>query len=330
MPNLIDIGSAGRQPRKPTNRDVSTALTTMQSTTQPQTNLTSGTKTATDISNLLLAGSGGHGSGAPPSTGGSPQYQAPPGGQAPVAYPIPPDDQATLAGGQAPPGDIPGIDPGTQLRDLTEAEIEAVMGYIEAKYGLSRSQLLSQQDQLGLMAQSLMTRAEQLRTQGVRGAQNQASERGILRSGIHARNVANVNTDIARQVGDATQQFQSTGGGIDTALARLQDQELSEKAAAEASIRSGLLQFEQGQTLASLLASLPLQPVQPPPPVMPAPPVLTQPLIPGAPGPWDVYGQTAGQTSGQTQQSGDQSYQDALEEYLRRLQGGGTVGAFAT
>ena len=141
-------------------------------------------------------------------------------------------------------------------------------------------------------------------------------ERGILRSGIHARNVANVNTDIARQVGDATQQFQSQGGAIDTALARLQEQEAAEKASAEASIRSGLLQFEQGQTLANLLASLPLQPVQPPAPVMPAPPVLTPPLIGGPPGPWDIHGMSAGTNANR---GNGQINQASIDAYLRQL-----------
>lgn len=266
----------------------------------------------------------------PPSGPIAPSGATPPGGFQGGVRP-----QGSGGGGQqAPQGQqpvIPGINSGEDLRNLTESEIEAVLNFIGSQYGLTREQLTAQQGQLGLAAQSLAARADQLRREGLRGAQNQASERGILRSGIHARNVAGVETDIARQVGDATQGFQAQGGAIDTALARLQEQELSEKAAAESNIRSGLLQFEQGQNLANLMASLPPMPSVPPMPAMPAPPILTAPQIGPMPGPANIYGGAPLINYG-TQQGSQTTTQQTLEEYLRRLTalgGSGSAGAYA-
>lgn len=197
--------------------------------------------------------------------------------------------RSPLGGGPSVGEPIQGIDPGTDLRDLTEQEIEALLEGVGARYGLTREQLTLQQNQLGNAARAFEARLEAIRTEAISGVQSASLERGVLRSGIHARGVADINQQLAETGQAAALDRQAQGTEIDVALARLQEQQAAEQAALQTQAEQGLLQFEQGQTVASFLASLPPVP-NPPGIIFPADPRAAQPILPSEPGAVNLFG----------------------------------------
>ena len=186
--------------------------------------------------------------------------------------------------------DIPGLDPMSNLQSLTETELSSLLDGIAARYGLTRAQLSQQKDAVGNAARSLEQQLEFARRDAIKGARESALERGVLRSGLHARNVAAIDTNIAQQGQQVAQDTSLQQGQIESALARLDQQSASEQAAARTASDQGMLQFRQGQTVADLLAQLPPVPQAPPGPVLPAAPVLTDPSIPSQPSNASVFG----------------------------------------
>lgn len=202
------------------------------------------------------------------------------------------DATSDIPTSDAPDG-IDGLEGTSTLRDLTEAELALLLDGIAARYGLTREQLLAQESQLGLVAQQIATQARRGREQAVQGAQRGALERGILRSGLYGQEVAAIDTATNAALQEAALQRQQAQSAIDQQQAAIEGQVASEQAAARQQAEQGMLQFEQGQTVADLLAGLPPPQVAPPGPLVPGAPLTPSPLIPPAPGLAQVAGQYA-------------------------------------
>ena len=193
-----------------------------------------------------------------------------------------------------PAPEMTGIDPGTQLQDLTDAQLGSLLDLIAARYNLTREQLLADESQIGLQARALTEQLTQLRRDSVRAAQSGASERGLLRSGIHARQVAGIDTAIAGQASQGTAQAQTQLSQVGAAKSQIEAQIAAEQASARAASAAGTLQFQQGQTVQDLLAQLPLAPNAVPSPIMPANPYVPSPVLPTTPSNSSLFGASPG------------------------------------
>ena len=193
-----------------------------------------------------------------------------------------------------PAPEMTGIDPGTQLQDLTDAQLGSLLDLIAARYNLTREQLLADESQIGLQARALTEQLTQLRRDSVRAAQSGASERGLLRSGIHARQVAGIDTAIAGQASQGTAQAQTQLSQVGAAKSQIEAQIAAEQASARAASAAGTLQFQQGQTVQDLLAQLPLAPNAVPSPIMPANPYIPSPVLPTTPSNSSLFGASPG------------------------------------
>lgn len=179
--------------------------------------------------------------------------------------------------------DIPFLVDDEILLNLSAEEIDAMMSAIEAQYGLTREQLLSDKSQIGLQFQRLALQLDSARARDLQSAENAALERGIGRSGILNKSLGDVETQYATQIQNEALAGQQQITDINTALARLQEQQMLEQARVRSQAEIGVNQFQQQELLNNLMTTLPLQPIQPPGPVLPNPPVLQNPQIPGAP-----------------------------------------------
>lgn len=136
----------------------------------------------------------------------------------------------------------------TTLEDLTEEQISAAMAAIEAQYGMTREQLLSDRSMAGLAYQRLtaeLTRAREVAQQGV---EQDALRRGLFDSGISARQQGTLAQQFAEQRAVAAQERQARIDAINASLAQLTAQQEAEKAAEEARIRREALERQQTTT----------------------------------------------------------------------------------
>ena len=191
-----------------------------------------------------------------------------------------------------PASTVPGVEDTAELRSLSDAELNSLLDAIAARYNLSREQLLAQESQLGLAARQLDQQLAVLRRDSLRSAENASSERGLLRSGLHARNVAAIDQAVAEQAIAGAMQRQLTQQEIAAARAAIEGNQATDQATARQASAQGLLSFEQGQTVADLLATLPLAPNNLPAPIMPGAPIVTPPLLPSAPSLGSLFGST--------------------------------------
>jgi hypothetical protein len=200
-------------------------------------------------------------------------------------------ERSTVAAPPPPPqGAIPGVQSTSTLRQMTEVELTAFLEGIASRYGLTTEQLLLQENQLGIVARSLAQQLERAREEAVGAQQRASSERGILRSGIHAAGVGRIDTAVAQQAIAAAQQRQLAQSQIDLQRGALEGAQASEEAAARTASAAGLIEFEQGQTVADLLAMLPPVPNVPPAILQPPAPFVNPPLTPIGPGNTDIFG----------------------------------------
>lgn len=159
---------------------------------------------------------------------------------APTGQQIVPGDPGPLAPPSAPQGQsIQG------LRDLSAAELDAALAAIESQYGLTREQLLQDQSELGATYRFLFSNLERQRTAMTQGATGEALQRGILRSGIHQGNIADVEQQYSEQTAQAEAAKQSRLFQINQALAALGPQQALAQAQASSQISGGQLALEQ-------------------------------------------------------------------------------------
>lgn len=131
------------------------------------------------------------------------------------------------------------------LRDLTGQELEAALAAIESQYGLTREQLMQDQSELGSTYRFLFSNLERQRQAATQGVTGDALQRGILRSGIHQGNVAEVEQSFSEQTAQAEAAKQSRLFQINQALAALGPQQALAQAQASSQIGGSQLALEQ-------------------------------------------------------------------------------------
>jgi hypothetical protein len=164
------------------------------------------------------------------------------------------------------------------------------MAAIEARYGMTREQLLGDQSALGLAFQRLGMEADRAREQAVSQTRDSAIERGVGRSGIVAQDLGEVERQFAQLAQQYAAQQQQQQGAISSALSRIDTQSQSEQATARTAAEAGLIGLLQNQTLQDLLASIPPAPSAPPGIVNPAPPQVGAPPVGFPPELWHLLG----------------------------------------
>ena len=171
----------------------------------------------------------------------------------PKFTPAPPPKADTTGSITAPPvGSTPGIfKPGpVSSEPLTPpgaeggvdiAAIEAAIAAIEAQFGLTREQLLADQSELGRQYRQLIVQASRAREASIEAVLGNALDRGIVRSGIFAENVTEVEQLNAEQLGDISSSQAASDASTQNAIA------VAEAAAAEAKLTAA--QQRGGQVL---------------------------------------------------------------------------------
>jgi hypothetical protein len=194
------------------------------------------------------------------------------------------DPNGPYVGSDIPPPTTDTTTPSTStLRSLTQEELDKLLAAIGARYNVTEQQLLANQSQIGLAARSLALQLGQEQRRSVAAARNSALERGLLRSGLHAKNVAQIDTAIASEAQTGAQSTQAKLDAIKTAIAMLESQMKAEQAKATEDVKNNLIQFEQGQNINDLIASMPPAP-NPLPGVQIDPmPYIPAPVLPSAP-----------------------------------------------
>lgn len=200
-----------------TGLEVGTSISTGLSDTSPPPTTNS----------VSRGGSGGGGGGSSAGDGG---------GGGGVEGTIDPVSDPTPAGGEET-GD-------TTVDEYTEEQIAAALAAIEAKFGMTKEELLADKSYAGLAYKRLIGELRRVRRQAVEGAQQDALRRGIFDSGIHAEQQAQVQQSFAEQQSAAAAERQQRLDSINQALAQLQAQEEAAKAAREAEIRREALLAE--------------------------------------------------------------------------------------
>lgn len=178
---------------------------------------------------------------------------------------------------------IEGVEDTKTLRELSEQELALLLDGIAARFGLNREQLLAQENQLGIAARGIIQQAGRAQEEALEASSRTFQERGILRSGLRAKDVGRIGQATAGVLGAAEEQRLGVQNQIDIQRAALEGQLLSEQAATQQAVESGLLQFEEGQTVADLLATLPQVPGVSAGPLAPAAPLVSQPVTQAPP-----------------------------------------------
>lgn len=207
---------------------------TIGTTSDPYSRTLPWKKPATTVTQPSASVSGGGGGGG--FTGGAaptPNYAAPT-----------PSQTEQVPGPLAQPSPTQGPGVGA-LRDLSGQELEAALAAIESQYGLTREQLLADQSELGSTYRFLFSNLERQRQAATQGVTGDALQRGILRSGIHQGNVADVEQQFAEQTAQAEAAKQSRLFQINQALAALGPQQALAQAQAASQISGGQLALEQ-------------------------------------------------------------------------------------
>jgi len=172
----------------------------------------------------------------------------------PKFTPAPPPKADTTGSITAPPvGSTPGIfepgpvtvtpGPGAEGAEggIDIAAIEAAIAAIEAQFGLTREQLLADQSELGRQYRQLIVQASRAREASIEAVLGNALDRGIVRSGIFAENVTEVEQLNAEQLGDISSSQAASDASTQNAIA------VAEAAAAEAKLTAA--QQRGGQVL---------------------------------------------------------------------------------
>lgn len=146
----------------------------------------------------------------------------------------------------------PAADTGiSEVQGLNAAEIEAALTALEAKYGLTREQLLADQTEIGATYRFLAANLQKARSAALEGVDQDALARGVLRSGIAVQNRAEVSNDFAQREAQAEQEKAQRLRAINNALASLDTSLASDKAATAQGI--GQEQLASKERLADIL-----------------------------------------------------------------------------
>lgn len=126
-------------------------------------------------------------------------------------------------------------DSGSQISDATAfnpAVLAQILASLEAQYGLSAEQLMADQSEIGRLYQFISSNLTRLEAESLKGEQESSLGRGILRSGIHLENQANVERDFAERRASAEGEQAQQLTYIQNQLAQLQAQLEADKMAA--------------------------------------------------------------------------------------------------
>lgn len=164
---------------------------------------------------------------APPSTPTTPTVVAPPavvntGGSTTTTVTQPPAVQTDTGGGVS-------VSDATAFNPAVLAQI---LASLEAQYGLSAEQLMADQSEIGRLYQFISANLNRLEAESLKGEQESSLGRGILRSGIHLENQANVERDFAERRASAEGEQAQQLTYIQNQLAQLQAQLEADKMAA--------------------------------------------------------------------------------------------------
>lgn len=146
----------------------------------------------------------------PPPPSVAPPTVAPPTPQNPPGTTQPQQPQQ-----QGPIADATAFDSGTLNQILTA---------LEAKYGLSREQLLAEQGEVGRLYRFINANLTRMEQDATRGNVEASLGRGILRSGIHLENQANIEQDFTERRAQAEGEKATKLAYIQNQLATLQSE----------------------------------------------------------------------------------------------------------
>lgn len=152
--------------------------------------------------------------------------------------------QVTGGSGTVYAEDLPGYDPnwtppdntvtetpaavqGGQISDATAfnpAVLAQILASLEAQYGLSAEQLMADQSEVGRLYQFITSNLGRMEAEATRGETESSLGRGILQSGIHLENQANVERDFAERRASAEGEQAQQLTYIQNQVAQLQAQ----------------------------------------------------------------------------------------------------------
>jgi hypothetical protein len=144
---------------------------------------------------------------------------------------------ASYLGGGGYSGGIAGGAPGAPApigapSNFDKDALEKLLTSIEARYGLSREELLADTTEVGNLYRFLNSNLGNLEREASAGEQESAIGRGILRSGIYLANAGRVERDFAERRSQAEAEKAQKLGFIESSLANLQKQLEEEKSKA--------------------------------------------------------------------------------------------------
>lgn len=148
-----------------------------------------------------------------------------------------------------PPGPPPIALPDTAAFDAST--LEAILASIEARYGLSKDQLLADESEVGRLYRFLQSNLAQQQAAAVASSQDEAVQRGILRSGIQLQREGAIENEFAQQKSFASAENAAKLEAIRRQLANLEAQQVAEQQAAAAYVGGGRL--DTNRQLADML-----------------------------------------------------------------------------
>lgn len=177
---------------------------------------------------------------------------------APTPSPTAPDTGgiAGAASSQGPSGQTTetivgeaGLENETASGGLDVAAIEAAITAIEAQFGLTKEQLLADESEVGRTYRQLIASVNRAREASIEAVLGNALDRGIVRSGIFASNVTEVEQLTAESVADLSAQQSAQQGQIQNALSQAENAAAQAKLTAAQQRGGGTLSQEELEAL---------------------------------------------------------------------------------
>lgn len=139
---------------------------------------------------------------------------------------------------------LPELPPPLALPDTAAFDastLEAILASIEARYGLSKDQLLADESEVGRLYRFLQSNLAQQQAGAIASSQDEAVQRGILRSGIQLQREGQIENEFAQQKSFASAENAAKLEAIRRQLANLEAQAVAERQAAAAYVGGGRL-----------------------------------------------------------------------------------------
>ena len=173
----------------------------------------------------------------------------------PVPAPQAPPPTAVTSPAPAPAAPPPSADDGGDgdvaeaVPDIDIAAIEAALAAIEAQFGLTREQLLADESEIGRTYRLLIAQVNRANEAQIESVLGNALDRGIVRSGIFAENVAEVETLTAESVADLLAQQGAKQGATQTAISQAEGSAAQAKLTAAQQRGADVLSLEELEAL---------------------------------------------------------------------------------